>query len=164
MDFGIALTGVAAASLRASKQPRRWNLRTGAEAAERVATCGLAPCNHAGHSWAGIVPADTDALVELNGSLGAASEAVGSVSFPSSHRRLDSSHQISARRPGVAACSSCCQECCYCALCASSWSQRKPPTAGSSGGAAGARAGARQRHSRAEPEQPAAPRSGSAEQ
>ena len=93
MDLGIALTGVAAASPRASKQPRRWNLRTGAEAEERVATCGLAPCNHAGHSWAGIVPADTDALVELNGSLGAASEAVGSVSFPSSHRRLDSSHQ-----------------------------------------------------------------------
>ena len=109
MDLGIALTGVAAASPRASKQPRRWNLRTGAEAEERVATCGLAPCNHAGHSWAGIVPADTDALVELNGSLGAASEAVGSVSFPSSHRRLDSSHQISARRPGVAACSSCCK-------------------------------------------------------
>ena len=72
MDFGIALTAVAAASPRASKQPRRWNLRTGAEAEERVATCGLAPCNHAGHSWAGIVPADTNALVELNGSLGAA--------------------------------------------------------------------------------------------
>ena len=94
MDLGIALTGVAAASPRASKQPRRWNLRTGAEAEERVATCGLAPCNHAGHSWAGIVPADTNALVELNGSLGAASEAVGSVSFPSLRRlrRLDSSH------------------------------------------------------------------------
>ena len=105
MDFGIALTGVAAASPRASKQPRRWNLRTGAEAEERVATCGLAPCNHAGHSWAGIVPADTNALVELNGSLGAASEAVGSVSFPSLRRlrRLDSSHQrIRARWPGVA--------------------------------------------------------------
>ena len=105
MDLGIALTGVAAASPRASKQPRRWNLRTGAEAEERVATCGLAPCNHAGHSWAGIVPADTNALVELNGSLGAASEAVGSVSFPSLRRlrRLDSSHQrIRARWPGVA--------------------------------------------------------------
>ena len=96
MDFGIALTAVAAASPRASKQPRRWNLRTGAEAEERVATCGLAPCNHAGHSWAGIVPADTNALVELNGSLG----AVGSGSFPL--RRLDplgrSSHRL-ARRP-----------------------------------------------------------------
>ena len=86
MDLGIALTGVAAASPRASKQPRRWNLRTGAEAEERVATCGLAPCNHAGHSRAGIVPADTNALVELNGSLGAAT--VGSVSFPSSATRL----------------------------------------------------------------------------
>ena len=77
MDLGIALTGVAAASPRASKQPRRWNLRTGAEAEERVATCGRAPCNHAGHSWAGIVPADTNALVELNGSLGAAGSGLG---------------------------------------------------------------------------------------
>ena len=81
MDFGIALTGVAAASPRASKQPRRWNLRTGAEAEERVATCGLAPCNHAGHSWAGIVPADTNALVELNGSLGAAGSGLGLLSL-----------------------------------------------------------------------------------
>ena len=84
MDLGIALTGVAAASPRASKQPRRWNLRTGAEAEERVATCGLAPCNHAGHSWAGIVPADTNALVELNGSLGAAGSGLGLLSLPSS--------------------------------------------------------------------------------
>ena len=90
MDLGIALTGVAAASPRASKQPRRWNLRTGAEAEERVATCGLAPCNHAGHSWAGIVPADTNALVELNGSLGAARQWARS---PFPLRRLDSSHR-----------------------------------------------------------------------
>ena len=162
MDLGIALTGVAAASPRASKQPRRWNLRTGAEAEERVATCGLAPCNHAGHSWAGIVPADTNALVELNGSLGAASEAVGSVSFPSLRRlrRLDSSCVASGLRESelVGPESPCCQECGYCALCASSWSQRKPPTAGSSGGA-----WARKRHSRAKPEQTAEPMDGSAE-
>ena len=89
MDFGIALTAVAAASPRASKQPRRWNLRTGAEAEERVATCGLAPCNHAGHSWAGIVPADTNALVELNGSLGAAGSGLGLLSlFASATDRL----------------------------------------------------------------------------
>ena len=160
MDLGIALTDVAAASPRASKQPRRWNLRTGAEAEERVATCGLAPCNYAGLSWAGIVPADTNALVELNGRLGAAGSGLGLLSlFGDSTRR-----SVAARRPGVAACSSCCQECCYCALCASSWSQRKPPTAGSSGGAAGARAGARKRYSRAEPEQTAEPMNGSAEQ
>jgi len=91
MDLGIALTDVAAASPRASKQPRRWNLRTGAEAKERVATCGLAPCNHAGHSWAGIVPADTNALVELNGSLGAAWQWARS---PFPLRRLDSSHLL----------------------------------------------------------------------
>jgi len=88
MDLGIALTGVAAASPRASKQPRRWNLRTGAEAEERVATCGLAPCNHAGHSWAGIVPADTNALVELNGSLGAAGSGLGLLSLFASATRL----------------------------------------------------------------------------
>ena len=164
MDLGIALTGVAAASPRASKQPRRWNLRTGAEAEERVATCGLAPCNHAGHSWAGIVPADTNALVELNGSLGAARQWARSPSLFGGDS-TGSSHRL-AHRPEwpQACCSSCCQECCYCALCASSWSQRKPPTAGSSGGAAGTRAGARKRHSRAEPEQTAEPMNGSAEQ
>ena len=102
MDFGIALTGVAAASPRASKQPRRWNLRTGAEAEERVATCGLAPCNHAGHSWAGIVPADTNALVELNGSLGAAGSGLGLLSLFASATRLVA--------PDLC-CSSCCQEC-----------------------------------------------------
>ena len=97
MDFGIALTAVAAASPRASKQPRRWNLRTGAEAEERVATCGLAPCNHAGHSWAGIVPADTNALVELNGSLGAARQWARSPSLFGGDS-TDSSHRL-ARRP-----------------------------------------------------------------